>query len=178
MPKIVTLGESLYWSYANLGMAHAALTRQSQNYGQLHYMIRSRLYKGLIEGKMNIGHLMADEKLKLKAERQCSYCYSMDNLSIDHMIPSAKKGSNYAENLILACKTCNSSKGSKDFLVWYSMRDEFPALMLLRRYLKLCIELSRDLAIMEHPLEKTLNLPFDVKAIPHNFPPPNLLKLW
>lgn len=70
----VTLGESLGWSYANLAMAHAAVAQGEQTYRTLHYMIRSRLHKGLREGKMQIASLAEDEKLKLVLPQACCYC--------------------------------------------------------------------------------------------------------
>jgi hypothetical protein len=47
--------EALYWSYANLAMAHAAVREGAANYTQTHFIIRSRLYKGLSCGSMSIG---------------------------------------------------------------------------------------------------------------------------
>lgn len=34
-------------------------------------------------------------------------------LEMDHVIPESKGGSGAAENLVLACRRCNRSKGSK-----------------------------------------------------------------
>ena len=47
MATITTIGELLHWSYANLAMAHSAVTAQVSEYGRKHYMIRARLYSGL-----------------------------------------------------------------------------------------------------------------------------------
>jgi hypothetical protein len=44
-PPLRALGDSLIWSYANLGMAHAAVSMRAEKYERLHYMIRSRLHK-------------------------------------------------------------------------------------------------------------------------------------
>lgn len=52
-----TLGELLHWSYANLAMAHAAITVKAEKYGRTQFMIRSRLYKGLNNQTMSIGPL-------------------------------------------------------------------------------------------------------------------------
>jgi hypothetical protein len=45
--KITTVGELLHWSYANLVMAHSAITAKAEKYGRTQFMIRSRLYSGL-----------------------------------------------------------------------------------------------------------------------------------
>ena len=51
---INTIGELLNWSYANLAMAHAAVTAKAVKYGRLQFMIRSRLYSGLNNQTMQI----------------------------------------------------------------------------------------------------------------------------
>src|SRR5213593_1570675 len=46
---------------------------------------------------------------------QCGYCQaSLENgveLSLDHIIPKSKLGSDDVKNLVTACKNCNSSRG-------------------------------------------------------------------
>lgn len=72
--KPTKLNELLYWSYANLAMAHAALLKGSNKYGPSHYSIRAKLYKGLMNGTMKIGSLYDDTKLKLTSQSGCVYC--------------------------------------------------------------------------------------------------------
>lgn len=43
----------------------------------------------------------------------CRYCGSKDRLSIDHLIPRSRDGSDDASNLVVACKTCNSKKHAR-----------------------------------------------------------------
>ena len=45
---------------------------------------------------------------------RCKKCKTHKNLSIDHIIPESKGGSNKDENLQTLCKPCNSSKGVRD----------------------------------------------------------------
>jgi hypothetical protein len=136
-PEPTTLRLHLYWSYANLAMAHAAVERGATKYGPLHYMIRARLYKGLHTGAMNIRSLLDDEKIKMNAARVCAYCNADAKLTIDHLLPKHKGGWDSADNAVWVCGSCNSSKGATDVLVWWPKRhDDFPPLMLLRRYLK------------------------------------------
>ncbi len=77
--------ELLFWSYANLAMAHTAVDRKQEKYATFNYMIRSKLFKGLMEGTMNIRSLYHDEKIKLSSGSKCSYCGSTENLSLDHI---------------------------------------------------------------------------------------------
>ena len=63
--EIITVGELLHWSYANLAMAHSAITAKAEKYGRTQFMIRSRLYAGLNKQTMSIGPLADDERLKM-----------------------------------------------------------------------------------------------------------------
>lgn len=44
---------------------------------------------------------------------KCKECKAVDNLSIDHIIPVSKFGTDDDSNLQLLCRSCNSSKGAK-----------------------------------------------------------------
>lgn len=46
---------------------------------------------------------------------KCHYCGSQENLSLDHIIPRSKGGSDKSDNLLTCCKSCNSSKGVKSY---------------------------------------------------------------
>jgi hypothetical protein len=174
------LGECLHWSYANLAMAHAAVAKGDHNYGRLHYMIRARLRKGLLTGPMRIGPIAEDEKLKLVLPQSCCYCGTRATLSVDHLIPRAKGGIDAGENMVWSCKSCNSAKGKKDVLVWLKERGRFPPLLLLRRYLKLSLDIAAERELLSRPLDKArqLELPFSLDAIPYQFPNPSELVLW
>ena len=46
----------------------------------------------------------------------CQYCgnrFTVDKLTIDHLIPIAFGGTNVMTNLLTACTKCNRKKGSK-----------------------------------------------------------------
>lgn len=66
----------------------------------------------------------------------CCYWCSVDlgdRYEVDHYIPLAKGGTNNPDNLVLACQTCNASKGAK-------MPDEF------RAYLETIAGLAEEIA--------------------------------
>lgn len=41
----------------------------------------------------------------------CIYCGSKHDLTLDHVMPKSRGGKTHWENLVTACKKCNSSKG-------------------------------------------------------------------
>ena len=69
-----------------------------------------------IRTKTNRHPISARLRLKVYARSQfrCSYCgisVSDSELTVDHVVPISKGGTNDIENLRAACRTCNSAKG-------------------------------------------------------------------
>jgi len=116
--EIITVGELLHWSYANLAMAHSAITAKAGKYGRTQFMIRSRLYSGLNKQTMSIGPIVEDDRLKMSLPQACCYCGSREYLSADHFIPTRRGGVNSGDNLVWACRSCNRSKCAQDALEW------------------------------------------------------------
>ena len=139
--KIETLRELIYWSYANLAMAHSAIDKGQKKYGTLNFIVRAKLFRGLKQGTMNIRTIFDDEKVKLRTGQICNYCGSKNNLTLDHIFPKKFGGKDDAENLIFACKTCNSSKGKKGLMEWMNFRGQFLPLMVIRRFFKTDLQL-------------------------------------
>ena len=110
IPVPRTVGEQIAWSYANLARAHAALEDGVAKYKVVHHIIRNKMYHRLLSGKMAMRSLYDDERLKMTAPQACYYCGHGDNLTVDHLVPLVRGGPDEADNLIWACRSCNSSK--------------------------------------------------------------------
>lgn len=169
--------EHLYWCYANLAMAHAAVEAGDSSYGPTHYMIRNRLWSALKSGEMDVASLADDEKLKLRLPQACVYCGCCTGLSVDHLVASSRGGKNVGENMVWACRSCNSSKGVRDALVWLKSQGRFPPLLVLRRYLKLALAWFEEADGLDEPFPGSVTAPFDLSALPRPFPPPSQLVL-
>ena len=50
---------------------------------------------------------------------RCAYCGKETALEQDHVIPITMGGGYTANNIVPACKSCNSSKGAKPVNVWF-----------------------------------------------------------
>jgi len=173
------LKDRIYFSYANLAMAHSAVTKKQNEYEKLNLIIRAKLLKGLQSGNMNMRTIFDDEKVKLQTGQICNYCGSNEKLALDHIFPQKYGGKDDAENLIFACKTCNSSKGKKDLMEWMIFRNEFLPLMVIRRYLKLVYKYSNENNLLDKDISELekLELPFKIQYLPTEFPKPRFLKL-
>ena len=169
----------MYWSYSNLAMAHTAVDKKHDKYTPFNYMIRAKLFKGLMDGSMNIRTIFDDEKIKLLSGIRCSYCGATNDLALDHIFPQKYGGKDAGDNLIYACRSCNSSKGKKDLMEWMEYKNSFPPLMILRRYLKLVITYCIENNLMGSQVKDLTNknLSFKIEYIPISYPKPNSLTL-
>ena len=59
-------------------------------------------YKGVVLTRYNIFK---------RDSYQCQYCSTTKDLTLDHLIPRSKGGKSSWNNLVTACKKCNSKKG-------------------------------------------------------------------
>ncbi len=58
---------------------------------------------------------------------ECIYCgekHHEHDLTIDHVHPRTMGGTNITSNCVPACRSCNQSKGSQNWITWF--RDNFP----------------------------------------------------
>ena len=175
-----TVAARLNWSYANLAMAHAALKKGAEKYGPFPYFqIRAKLYAGLNSGSMTVGSLFEDERLKMLSSANCAYCGVSEPRTADHLMPRVRGGDHRGENLVPCCAQCNSSKGGKDVMAWHRTRLQFPSLSITRRYLKLAMVTAGEAGLWNAPIEsgEVKCLPFDVLAVPMNYPQPSAL-VW
>jgi hypothetical protein len=169
---ITTIGELLYWSYANLGAATVARKRGLASYDVKCFMVRARLFKGLTEGTLNLGSLFDD--VREMARDRCAYCGATPpKLHADHLIPRHRGGPESGDNLVWACPSCNGAKGARDLMEWYAARSALPPLPLAKRYLKLAIHEAVARQIMDVPLDEKPSVAFSIGHVPTEFRQPD-----
>lgn len=184
--KINTVREQIFWSYASLAMARAAVTKGRDKFD---YSIREFQYKKFMQNDHEIRDFFEDEKEKQRTGSNCNFCGSPDFSTIDHIFPKILKGPGTADNLLPSCKKCNSSKGMRDFMEWNEARiksgEKYLPLMIIQRYLKLVYfycktydYLDKDLVeFIEFQYVSENKIPFKIDLLPIKFPDPIELKL-
>ena len=56
--------------------------------------------------------------------KNCVYCGSMTGLTTDHLIPRSRGGDDSADNVVLSCLPCNTSKGEKGVFEWLGLKEK------------------------------------------------------
>ena len=65
------------------------------------------------------GYLRFREAVLLRDGQRCMYCGCTDQvMTLDHILPRSKGGSDHLSNLVPACRPCNSSKGARTPEEW------------------------------------------------------------
>jgi hypothetical protein len=119
---------------------------------------------------MDVGSLFAD--VRAAPRDRCVYCGKHDDgkLHADHLVPKHRGGLESGDNLVWACRSCNSSKGAKDLLEWYADRSAFPSVPLMRRYLKLALAEATSRGVMDCRLDECPSVTFSIDYIPTRYP--------
>lgn len=183
MPKApddhAILREHFAWTYGFLAMVHAAVEEGATGYKRVHYIIRGRFRHGYMSGKIKMRPLYDDEKTKMNANT-CCYCGRETKLTLDHLIPKLKGGPDAADNITYACRSCNSSKGPRDMVLWLVSKNRFPAVLVFRRYLKLAARWCEENDLMDTPYIDVPDdlLPFDKRSLRVQWPALSMHRLW
>ena len=64
-------------------------------------------------------------KIKERWDYECAYCGSEKNLTIDHVVPRSKGGTDFTKNVVCCCHDCNQSKSHTPWEDWYFSQEFF-----------------------------------------------------
>ena len=76
---------------------------------------RQRVRNRIIQGKIFV---ITDKDLRRLYSQPCAFCGTMENLSIDHIIPLSRGGSHSIGNMMTLCRSCNASKNARTIMEW------------------------------------------------------------
>ncbi len=150
-PYVRTIREELLYEYAKLisRSAYASLERA---------FITDRLKK-LRDNEISISDTMRDWEREQELPRACVYCASIENLTTDHLIPRNRGGDNSADNVVLACKACNASRGDKGIFEWIELKEKDNLHRLVAgKYLKQLLRAHEKAGTLDITKERLLEL--------------------
>lgn len=65
------------------------------------------------------------KSIKEEWDDKCAYCGSDQNLTLDHIIPQSKGGSDTTKNVVCCCHSCNQDKAHTPWEDWYLSQEFF-----------------------------------------------------
>ena len=178
-PVFKNFGEYLYYAYANLQMLFFAVKNNKRHYDQQCYMVRAKAFKAYKEGKWKIHNLLEFNVAKIKHNDFCWYCektMNPEDLTKDHVFARSKGGDDNLDNIVMVCKSCNSSRGNMDLFEWYAtVREEWPPINVAVHYLKNIFLYSVENGLMDKHAEELdqMDLLFNWRYIPIKYPEPS-----
>jgi len=115
-PKYVkTIGEEIFYEYGKL------ISRSAFN-GTIQYGFVMNKLKELKSGAITMSGTIREWQREQELPKECVFCGSMQDLQTDHLIPRARGGTDSADNLVLSCRSCNSSRGDKGVFEWLGLK--------------------------------------------------------
>jgi len=109
---------SVYKAFLLVYLDKAEVVKKAEN-GVLRTVNRSYDMPSIIKLNQYVnipykGVVMTRQNIFKRDGNKCVYCGSTESLTLDHVLPRSRGGGSNWNNLVTACKTCNSKKG--DFL--------------------------------------------------------------
>jgi len=87
------------------------------------------------------------------------YCGLARNLSTDHLIPWSRGGDDSADNVVLACPACNTSKGDKGVFEWLGLKEKDNLHRLVAgKYLKQLMTLHETAGTLDVSKDRIIEL--------------------
>jgi len=141
-PYVRTIREEIFYEYAKL------ISRSA--YGSLQRGFITDRFKKLRDGEITISGTMRDLEREQDLPKQCVFCSAIVDLTTDHLIPRSRGGEDCADNVVLACQPCNTSRGDKGVFEWLGLREKDRLHRLVAgKYLKQLLTLHENSGTLE-----------------------------
>lgn len=167
-PRYVkTLKDLIFYQYAKLIARSAGMKKQ--------YGFITSTWKKLKNNEIKISGTRREWQHELEGGKKCIYCGSVKDLSTDHLIPRARNYStDSADNVVISCKSCNSSKGDKGVYAWYISKgadaDSIPRIVE-GKYLKILYDIYDKNQMLDHGID-------NLKDLCRDCPNPKVCKIY
>lgn len=148
---VKTVREEILYEYAKL------ISRSA--YGTLQRGFITERFKKLRDGEITISGTIREWEREQELPKQCVYCGSMEDLTTDHLIPRSRGGDESGDNVVLACQSCNGSRGEKGIFEWLGLKDKDKLHRLVAgKYLKQLLTLHEQAGTLEIPKDQITTL--------------------
>lgn len=137
-----TIREEILYEYAKL------ISRSA--YGSLQRAFITDRFKKLRDGEITISGTIREWEREQELPQECVFCKSTMDLTTDHLIPRNRGGDDSADNLVLACSSCNTSRGDKGIFEWRGLKRKDDLHRLVAgKYLKQLLQIHGSKGTLE-----------------------------
>lgn len=141
-PYVSTIREEILYEYAKL------ISRSA--YRNLQRGFITDRFKKLRDREITISDTVREWEREQELPKQCVFCGATRDLTTDHLIPTNRGGDDSPDNLVLACQTCNSSRGDKGVFEWLGLKKKDALHRLVAgKYLKQLLRIHEAAGTLE-----------------------------
>lgn len=116
-PAIKTVRQIIFYQYAKI-------ISEASGFGKTNYgMIMTRC-KQLESGEIHWSSSVREWLREKEVADTCIYCGEKKNLTVEHILPRSCGGEDIPDNVVMVCKSCNSSKGGKRLYEWLGLKSK------------------------------------------------------
>lgn len=111
-PKAIkTVRQIIFYQYAKI-------ITEASGFGKANYPMIMSKWKQLNEGTIHWSTSVREWLKEKENSEICIYCGQSKSLTVEHILPRSCGGEDIPDNVVMVCKSCNSSKGSKRLYEW------------------------------------------------------------
>jgi hypothetical protein len=163
-PYVKTIREEILYEYAKL------ISRSA--YGTLERAFITDRFMKLRDGEINISDTIREWEREQELPKECVFCGAKEDLSTDHLIPKNRGWDDSADNLVNACKSCNSSRGDKGIFEWLGLEKKDNLHRLVAgKYLKELLRVHEERGTLDVSKK-------DISGLCEKCPLPDLCEEW
>jgi hypothetical protein len=128
---VKTIEDLIFWQYAKLMSKSAGFGIQGRAF-------QMSKFQALKKGEITWSTAIREYLHEKEHPDVCVYCDAKIKLTCEHILPLSRGGPDVADNAVMVCQKCNSSKGDKRLYEWFGIenKDKVPRIAE-GKYLKL-----------------------------------------
>lgn len=143
---VKTIRDLIFWQYAKI-------ISKSAGFGKENYGFIMDKFKKLRDSRLEWSGAIREYIKEREKPDVCIYCGKKAKLTHEHILPTSRGGPDTADNAVMVCASCNSSKGSKRLYEWNGLdgRNDVPRIAE-GKYLKLLYSLHEKRGTLDRNL--------------------------
>lgn len=114
-PYVKTVRQQIFYQYAKI-------IAESSGFGKTNYGMITDRWKKLCSDEIHWSSTVREWLREKENTSACIYCGEEKDLTVEHILPRCCGGEDIPDNVVMVCKSCNSSKGGKRLYEWRGLK--------------------------------------------------------